>query len=168
MRGVEFKSQVVPQVGEPAPEFELPVLLSGVKGRLRLHDELKEKNVILAFYPGNWQEISARQLQEYQAQRARFKEQGVEVVGISVDSIMNTTVWERAIGPLDFPICSDFWPHGVVSESYGVLRHEGAQRGQSERAIVVVNRSGTIGFRKIYGDAECPPITETWQALRAA
>jgi peroxiredoxin len=90
------------------------------------------------------------------------------VVAISVDSIMNTTVWERAIGPLDFPVCSDFWPHGTVSEAYGVLRREGSREGKSERAIVIVNRSGKIAFRKTYGDSELPPIAEAMEALRPA
>ena len=167
LRGVEIGSHAAPQVGDPAPDFDLPVLRSGVKGRLRLRDELKDKNVVLAFYPGNWEEVSAKQMAEYQKHRERFNEQGAEVVGISVDSIMNTTVWERAIGPLEIPICSDFWPHGAVSNSYGVLRTEGVSRGKCERAIVLVSRAGTIMFRKGYGDAELPPIAETWEALRA-
>jgi peroxiredoxin len=166
LRGVEIGSPAA-QVGGPAPDFDLPVLLGGVKGRLRLRDELKEKNVVLAFYPGNWEEVSAKQMAEYQAQRERFRKQRAEVVAISVDSIMNTTVWERVIGPLDFPICSDFWPHGAVSRSYGVFRTQGAGQGKSERAIIVVSRAGTITFRKAYADAELPPIAETWEALRS-
>ena len=48
---------------------------------------------------------------------------------------MNTTVWEREIGPFDFPLCSDFWPHGEVSRSYGVLREAAPLAGASERAF---------------------------------
>jgi peroxiredoxin (alkyl hydroperoxide reductase subunit C) len=166
LRGIEFGSQPGAQVGESAPDFDLPVLLGGVKGRLRLRDELREKNVVLAFYPGNWEEVSARQMLAYQAQRMLFKEQGAEVIGISVDSIMNTTVWERAIGPVDFPLCSDFWPHGAVSIAYGVLRQGGTHEGRSERAVVVVSRNGTIAFRRVYGDADLPPVAETLDALR--
>ncbi len=167
MRGVELASRKQIQVGDQAPDFDLPALRSGVKGRLRLRDELAEKNVVLAFYPSNWEEVSARQMREYQAERERFKDQGAEVIGICVDSIMNTTAWERAIGPFDFPLCSDFWPHGAVSSAYGMLRLLGEHEGRSERAIVVVNRAGAIAFRKVYGDAELPPIAEAWNALRA-
>lgn len=166
MRGIDLEMRRA-AVGDRAPDFELPVLLSGVKGRLRLRDELAEKNVVLAFYPSNWDPVSAQQMQEYQAERARLMEQGVEVIGISVDSIMNTTAWERAIGPFDFPFCSDFWPHGAVSNAYGLLRFDGPQEGTAERAIVVASRSGTIAFRKVYGDRELPPIAETWEVLRA-
>lgn len=168
MRGVAVESGWAAQVGNDAPEFELPALLGGVKGRLRLRDQLKTRNVILAFYPSNWDTVSTRQMLEYQAERERFRRQSAEVIAISVDSIMNATVWERAIGPLDFALCSDFWPHGTVSQAYGVFRREGPFAGTSERAVVIVDRSGKIAFRKAYGDSELPPIEETWDALRPA
>jgi peroxiredoxin len=166
VHGVEFDPGEVARVGDIAPDFELPVLLSGVKGMLRLRDELNFKNVVLAFYPGNWDEVSAQQMREYQAQRDELRARGVEAIGICVDSIMNTTVWERTIGPFDFPICSDFWPHGAVGRAYGVLRWQGAEQGKCERAIVVVSRAGRIAFRRVYGDRLVPPIGETWEALR--
>jgi len=149
-----------------APDFDLPVLLGGVKKRFHLRDELKQRNVVLAFYPRNWQESSARQLAAYQAQRAEFARLRSEIVGISVDSIMNTTSWERVIGPFDFPICSDFWPHGAVSQAYGVFREQGPGKGASERAIVVVTQSGRIAFRKVYDLDEAVPVDATLAALR--
>ena len=68
----------------------------------------------MAFYPTNWEATSAKQLSEYQSERERFLARGREVVGISVDSIMNTTFGSgnRTLG---FPLCSDFWPHGEVA-----------------------------------------------------
>jgi len=45
-----------------APDFDLPVLIGGVKKRFHLREELKQRNVVLAFYPCNWKESSARQL----------------------------------------------------------------------------------------------------------
>ena len=168
MRGVEVESGWIAQLGSAAPDFELPVLLSGVKARLRLRDQLKHHKIVLAFYPGNWENVSAQQMQQYQAERAHFKEQRAEVIGICVDSIMNTTVWERAIGPIDFPLCSDFWPHGAVSSAYGVFRQDGCEAGHCDRAIVVVSRSESITFLKSYAQNELPPLSETWEALRAA
>src|SRR5438132_11640571 len=77
-----------------------------------------------------------------------------ELVGISFDSIMNTTAWDREIGPFDYPLCSDFWPHGEVSRKYCVLREQEPFAGASERAIFVVGKNGRIEFRKIYSIAE--------------
>ena|SRR5215469_1531424 len=153
-------------VSDLAPDFDLPALVGGVKKRFHLREELKRRHVVLAFYPQNWQEGSTKQLAEYQAQHASFEKYHAEVVGISVDSIMNTTSWEREIGPLDFVICSDFWPHGEVSRAYGVFREQEPCRGMSERAVFVVSQSGRIGFRKLYALQETAPIGETLDALR--
>lgn len=151
--------------GDAAPDFDLPALVGGVKKRFHLREQLEKGKVLLAFYPLNWETISARQLVEYQAERDKLPRNG-KVVGVSVDSIMNTTVWERDIGPLEYPLCSDFWPHGEVSQRYGVFRERAALAGTSERAVFVIDRSGEIAFRKIYGPQELPPLAEALEAMR--
>jgi peroxiredoxin len=154
------------EVGDPAPDFDLPALLAGVKGRFRLSEERGKKRVLLAFYPFNWEAVSGQQLSHYQAERAKIEGLGAETVAICVESIMNTTAWEREIGPFDFPLCSDFWPHGVIAQKYGVLRTDGPLAGSCERAIFVVNRSGVIAFRKRYGIDELPKLEEMLECLQ--
>ena len=158
--GHHEESRII-NVGDEAPDFQLPALIEGVKTTFRLRDYLGLKNILLAFYPFNWQNASARQIAEYQSQRARVLDAQAETVGISVDSIMNTTAWEREIGPLDFPLCSDFWPHGAVSALYGVLRSS----GESSRAVFVVNKNGRVLFREFYGDDVVPPLDDLLEVL---
>jgi alkyl hydroperoxide reductase subunit AhpC len=175
----------MPCVGHRAPEFELPALVSGVRQMLRLSEYRGQKNVALAFYPFNWQQVSAAQLISYQVQRPRVLASNAEIVAITVDSIMNTTAWEHEIGPFDFPMCSDFWPHGEVCERYGVLRkfdptsdprfdptsdatsganfREGV--GASERAVVVVDRKGSVVFRKSYSLEQTAPVEDILAVL---
>jgi peroxiredoxin len=155
----------LPCVGTAAPDFELTALIAGVKKPLRLSAYRGQKSVVLAFYPFNWQETSAKQLIGYQAERPRVLASNAETVAVTVDSIMNTTTWEREIGPFDFPICADFWPHGEVCARYGVLRESGLDAGASERAVFVIDREGRIAFRKIYGSEEVPPLEEVFSTL---
>ena len=154
-----------PDVGDAAPDFELPALVSGVRQPLRLSAYQKQKTVVLAFYPYNWQKVSATQLTSYQAQRPRVLASNAEIVAITVDSIMNTTAWEREIGPFDFPMCSDFWPHGEVSERYGLLQKSGEDAGASERAVVIVDRAGKLAFRKVYSPGQVALIEEVFAVL---
>jgi peroxiredoxin len=79
---------------------------------------------------------------------------------------MNTTVWEREIGPFDFSLCSDFWPHGEVCRKYGVLREAEPLAGASERAIFVIGKSGRIEFSKVYSASQVPDLQETLGALK--
>jgi len=154
-----------PGVGDAAPDFQLPALVAGVKQPLRLSAYRGQRIVVLAFYPFNWQDASAAQLVSYQVQRGRVLENNAEIVAITVDSIMNTGAWERAIGPFDFPLCSDFWPHGEVSERYGVLRKSGKDAGSSDRAVLIVDRSGSIAFRRTYADDQVAPVEEVLTVL---
>ena len=153
------------QPGDMAPDFDLPVLIGGVKKRFHFAERRSKQNLVLAFYPLNWEPVSVDQMVAYQVERAKFLARDAEVVGISVDSIMNTTAWEREIGPFDYPLCSDFWPHGNVSRTYGVLRAEEPFAGASERAIFVVGKQGTIEFSRIYPVNQVPDLQETLAAL---
>jgi alkyl hydroperoxide reductase subunit AhpC len=147
--------------GELAPDFDLPALIGGVKKRFRLAENRGKQNLVLAFYPLNWEPVSTEQIVAYQVEREKFLARNAEVVGISVDSIMNTTAWEREIGPFDYPLCSDFWPHGEVSRKYRVLREQEPFAGASERAIFVIGKDGKIEFSRIYPASQLPDLQET-------
>ena len=122
--------------------------------------------MVLAFYPVNWEPVSAQQMIGYQLEREKFMLRQAEAVAISVDHIMNATAWEREIGPFDFLMASDFWPHGEVSRKYGVLREQEPWAGASERAIFVVDKSGRIASATVYPMNQLPNLDETLEALR--
>ena len=152
-------------IGEVAPDFELPALIGGVKRKFRLSSQLGKKSVVLAFHPSNWSDVSRTQLTAYQAESEKLRARSAVAVAVSVDSIVNTTAWEREIGPLDFAMCSDFWPHGHVCGLLGVLRQEEPRRGASERAIYVVDREGKIVFREACGLEDLPSLASTLDFL---
>jgi len=145
-------------IGEVAPEFELPAVVGGVKRKFRLGSQLGKRNVLLAFYPSNWSEASRAQLTEFQAETEQLRALQALAVSVCVDSIMNITAWEREIGPLDFPLCADFWPHGHVSSLFGALREQEPMRGAADRLIYLIDRSGKIVFRQAFGLAEVPGL----------
>ena len=154
------------QAGDMAPDFDLPALIGGVKKRFHLADHRGKQNLVLAFYPLNWEPVSTQQAIAYQVEREKVLARNAEVVGISVDSIMNTTAWEREIGPFDYPLCSDYWPHGEVSRKYGVLREKEPFAGASERVIFAVGKDGRIEFSRLYSPNQLPDIQETLDSLR--
>ena len=54
-------------------------------------------------------------------------------------------------------ILSDFWPHGQVSQKYGLFRDK---YGTSQRANVVVDGKGKIIFFKNFPILSVPDIQE--------
>lgn len=152
--------------GEMAPDFELTGLIDGVRAPFRLQEWLLQGCILLAFFPHNWDPATGRQLMEYQQRRPEFLAAGVETVAITVDSIMNSVAWEREIGPFKFPWCADFWPHGKVSQSYGVLREQEPFRGASERALFYISQSGEIEASQVFPLDEPPGVEETLRLFR--
>ena len=86
---------------------------------------------------------------------AKFSGLGAQVVGISVDHVPCLKAWAKEIGPISFPLISDFWPHGATATRYGVLRAE----GYSERAIFLVDRKGIIRYVDVH-DIDDQPDNE--------
>ena len=75
--------------------------------------------------------------------------------------------WQKQeIGTIDFPMCSDFYPHAEVSEKYGILREAPPVPGISERAAFIVDKSGKIAFAKLYQLDQTPDKEELLAALR--
>jgi glutaredoxin len=73
-------------------------------------------------------------------------ESNVQVLGISVDHIPCLQAWAESLTGINYPLLSDFWPHGEVAQRYGVLRPE----GNSERAIFIVDTEGIIRYIDIH------------------
>jgi glutaredoxin len=82
----------------------------------------------------------------YQVDQAWFEGLDAQVLGISVDHIPCLQAWAESLGGINYPLLSDFWPHGAVAERYGVLRHE----GHSERALFIVDKQGIIRYIDIH------------------
>ena len=90
-----------------------------------------------------------------------------QVLDISVDSIASHLAWQQQeIGTIDFPMCSDFYPHAEVSEKYGILRDAPPVPGISERAAFIVDKAGKIAFARLYKLDQTPDQAELLAALR--
>jgi len=103
----------------------------------------------------------------YNVDLDKFAGFDTQVLGISVDSIYCHLAWaKREIGLLDYPLCSDFFPHGEVARRYGVFREDPPLPGINERAIYVVDKHGRIAWAKLYDIGAQPENEELFEALR--
>ncbi len=155
------------KVGETAPDFELPAVTGKQRHKFQLSDYRGKKNVVLAFYPLDWSPTCTSQMTGYKTFWGQFSEQNTEVVGISTDSIYSHLAWqEKSIGWQDFPLASDYWPHGAIAEKYGILREGEPIPGINERAVFIVDREGKIAFSKVYELGQEPDNKECLEVLR--
>lgn len=104
---------------------------------------------------------------ELNARRQEFEALNAQVLDISVDSIPSHIAWRREeVGPVEVPLCADFYPHAEVTRQFGVLREGPPVAGISERAAFVVDKNGKIAFAKVYPIDQLPNIEELLGALR--
>jgi peroxiredoxin len=67
---------------------------------------------------------------------------------------------------MHLPMCSDFYPHGVVAQAYGVFREGPMLAGISNRAVFIVDKSGKIVFAEVYPLDQTPNNEAILEALR--
>jgi peroxiredoxin len=141
----------VPQPGDIAPDFELPAVTGERKHQFKLSDFRGKQNVVLAFYPLDWTTTCGVQLPAMNADLTKFVGLNAQIAAISVDSIPSHIAWqEKQLGPLNYPMLSDFYPHGATAEKYGILRSGAPIPGITERAVFIVDKQGKIAFSHVY------------------
>lgn len=83
---------------------------------------------------------------------AQFAGLNTQVLGISIDHVPCLQAWAESLGKIDYPLLSDFWPHGAAAVKYGVMRSD----GRSERAIFLIDKDGIIRYIDIHNIDEQP------------
>ena len=97
----------------------------------------------------------------FDSNREKMAALDAQVVDISVDSILSHQAWQKKeIGDVKLPLCSDFYPHGEVTQKYGILREGPPVPGICERAAFIVDKNGKIAFAKVYPLDQLPNIGE--------
>jgi len=97
----------------------------------------------------------------FNALLGKFAEHNAQVLGISCDSIPVHIAWQKhSIGNLDYPLASDFYPHGAVTDQFGMLRQGPPQPGISQRAVLVIDGEGKVAWKKVYDLGDQPDPKE--------
>ena len=125
------------QVGAQAPDFEL----KNQHGELvRLSDFRGSKHVVLLFYPFAFTGVCTGELCALREDLPTFVNDDVQLLAVSNDTPFALRVFAEQEG-LQYPLLSDFWPHGEVSRRYGVFDEE---RGCALRGTFIIDKSGTV------------------------
>lgn len=97
----------------------------------------------------------------------QFADYDAQVVGISPDSIYCHLAWqEKSIGWLDYPLASDYYPHGAVAQKFGIQRLGEPLPGINDRSVFIVNKAGKISFAKVYELGQEPDYEELLSELK--
>jgi len=102
----------------------------------------------------------------FDSDREKFAALDAQVLDISVDSLVSHIAWQkREIGLVTLPMCADFFPHGRVTEAFGIMRDGPPVAGISERAAFIVDKQGIIAFARVYPLDQTPDNNELLREL---
>jgi len=134
-------------VGDTAPDFSLP---DQDKQVVSLAD-LRGTPVLVVFYPFAFSGICTGELCQLRDELSTYTDAGVKVVAVSTDPTFTLKAWREQQG-FDFPLLSDFWPHGAVAQAYGVFNEKA---GMALRGTFLIDGKGAIAFAEVNqpGDA---------------
>jgi len=138
---------MAPEVGTQAPDFTVKdqnnqqVTLSSFRG---------ERDVLLVFYPFAFSGICTGELCAVRDDLGDFQNDDVQILAVSVDHPFALKSWSESQG-FDFPLLSDFWPHGAVAKAYGVFNDV---HGMAVRGTFLVDKAGIVRFAEVNGPGQ--------------
>ncbi|MEG0869428.1 MAG: peroxiredoxin [Hafnia sp.] len=132
-------------VNKLAPDFDLPAVLGNgeISDSFTL-SSLRGKYVVLFFWPLDFTFVCPSEIIAHNNRMDKFRELGVEVVGISIDSQFthyawrNTPVEKGGIGEVEFVMASDV-KHEVI-RAYGIEHADGV----ALRATFLIDKAGVV------------------------
>jgi mycoredoxin-dependent peroxiredoxin len=128
-------------VGDVAPEFSLPDQDKQVVSLA----EMRGAPVLVVFYPFAFSGRCTGELCQLRDELATYTDAGVQVVAVSTDPTFSLKAFRDAEG-LQFPLLSDFWPHGATAQAYGVFNDKA---GMALRGTFLVDAEGRIAFAEV-------------------
>jgi peroxiredoxin len=123
------------------------------------------KKTLLSFHPLAWTQFCAGQMKSLEDNFELLKSLDTVAVGISVDSVPCKKAWSEHLKISNTRLLSDFWPHGGVSQMYGIFREA---NGFSERANIIVDEQQKVIFAKVYPVHSIPDMKEVMDFIKKA
>jgi peroxiredoxin (alkyl hydroperoxide reductase subunit C) len=132
-------------VAQKAPDFMAPAVMPD--GSINEHFKLSDwqgQYVVLFFWPLDFSFVCPTEMIAFDHRMDQFKERGVEVAGVSIDSQYVHLIWRNTppekggIGPVRYPMVADV--KHEITRAYGIEHPEGV----ALRASFLIDRDGLV------------------------
>lgn len=123
-------------IGDAAPAF---TLYDNNRDEVSL-DSFKGQKTLIMFFPFAFSGTCTGEICELRDNHERFAGAGARIVAITCDSVVANAAWATA-NSFDYPVLSDFWPHGQVSKDFGVFNEK---VGCANRVSFLLDVDGTV------------------------
>ncbi len=132
-------------VTKPAPDFVASAVMGdgSIKSDFKLSD-LRGKYVVLFFWPLDFTFVCPTEIIAHNNRAVMFRERGVELVGVSIDSHFTHAAWRNTpvdkggIGQVSFPMVADI--KHEITRAYGIEHPDGV----ALRGSFLIDRNGIV------------------------
>jgi peroxiredoxin (alkyl hydroperoxide reductase subunit C) len=133
-------------VGKKAPDFTVPAVLGNgeIVDALTLSEVIKGKYGLLFFYPLDFTFVCPSELIALDHRVEEFKNRGVEVIGVSIDSHFTHNAWRKTaiedggIGAVKYTLAADM--NHEICQAYDVE----SEGGVAFRGAFVIDKEGVV------------------------
>lgn len=148
MRKVAKKQYNIPMLGEKAPAFEAET----TRGKITFPKDYEGKWVVLFSHPADFTPVCTSEVASFASMQGDFKKLGVELLGLSVDSVRSHLAWLKTIQEkidfngyhgqeIEFPIIADM--DRSIARKYGMIQPKMSDT-KAVRAVFIVDPKGLI------------------------
>jgi peroxiredoxin (alkyl hydroperoxide reductase subunit C) len=126
----------MPRIGDRVPEFEAMSTQGPIKS-----SDFSGKWTLFFSHPADFTPVCTTEFVEFAKRADEFKQRGVQLVGLSVDSVPSHLAWLRNIEEklgvqVPFPVIADL--DMAVSQKFGMI-HPGASATATVRAVFIID-----------------------------
>ena len=133
-------------VTNKAPDFTATTVMGNneIKDDFNLYENFGENGTVLFFYPLDFTFVCPSEIIAFDHRLQEFKDRGVEVIGVSVDSQFSHFAWKETpvnkggIGQVRYPLVADLTKE--ISKAYDVL----LDGGVALRGSFLIDKDGTV------------------------
>ncbi len=128
------------EIGDLAPDFTL----KNQHGEaVTLSELVSDGPVVVVFFPFAFTGVCTGEMCEIRDHLGDLEDVGAQVVAISCDSTATLRTFADTES-LNFPLLSDFWPHGATAQAYGVFNDV---TGSALRGTFVVDPERVVRWK---------------------
>ena len=131
-------------VTREAPDFTATAVMGDNSFKELKLSDYRGKYVLLFFYPLDFTFVCPSEIIAFNKKLDEFKQRGVEVIGVSIDSEFTHLAWKNVktsdggIGNIQYPLVADITKE--IARSYGILFNEAV----ALRGLFLIDQEGIV------------------------
>lgn len=156
---------MTPMIGQMVPDFHFEMFHENQFKKSDM-EAMRGKWAVLFFYPADFTFVCPTELEELAQNYAKFQELGVEIYGVSTDTVFTHKAWHdhsQAIAKVTYPLIAD--PTGTLTRSFGVYIEE---EGLARRGTFIIDPDGILQAYEVHANNIGRSAAELIRKIEAA